>query len=82
MLTDSTPVIIGAMLIAPLLQPIQAISFAIATGKMKLYFKSLKYLVLSIAFSLIGAIILATLVPFGTLTSEILARTTPTILDL
>jgi len=82
LLTDSTPVIIGAMLIAPLLQPIQAISFAIATGKMKLYFKSLKYLVLSIAFSLIGAIILATLVPFGTLTSEILARTTPTILDL
>ncbi len=82
LLTNSNPVIIWAMLIAPLLQPIQAISFAIATWRLILYWKSLKYLWLSILFAIIWAFVLTSLVPFGWLTSEILSRTTPTILDL
>ncbi len=82
LLTNSNPVIIWAMLIAPLLQPIQALSFAIATWRLSLYWKSLKFLWLSILFAIVWSFVLTSLVPFGWLTSEILARTTPTVLDL
>ncbi len=82
LLTNSNPVIIWAMLIAPLLQPIQALSFSIATWRLKLYRKSLKILFLSIIFAIVWAFILTSLVPFGWLTNEILSRTNPTILDL
>ncbi|NOZ44691.1 MAG: hypothetical protein GXP45_06190 [bacterium] len=44
LLTNSVPVIIGAMLIAPILQPIKAFSFAVSTGNKTLYFKALKIL--------------------------------------
>lgn len=37
LLIDSSPVVIGAMLIAPILQPIQSFAFSIATGNRSLY---------------------------------------------
>ena len=83
LLQNSVAVILGAMLIAPLLRPIQAIAFAIATGRSHLFFQASKLLGLSIIISIGVAILVCKLfIPIVIETSEILARTGPNILDL
>lgn len=82
LLTNSVPVIIGAMLIAPLLQPIKAFSFAVSTGNKHLYFKAMKMLGLSAFVAVLVAYLITLIVPFADLTNEVLARTSPTIVDL
>lgn len=82
LLINSTPVVIGAMLIAPILTPIQAFSFAISTGNTSLYMRSLWILVMSMVLTAVCAYGFTFLVPFADTTTEILARTSPTLLDL
>lgn len=82
LMQNSVAVIIGAMLIAPLLRPIQGLAYGIIIGRASLFWRSLKLLTLSCA--------LAVIIPMGVLyffteagqTSEILARTQPNLLDL
>ncbi len=82
LLINATPVVIGAMLIAPILRPIQALSFGIITGNRKLFGKWLILTISSILFSILTAICITFLVPLSELTNEILMRTQPTIIDL
>ncbi len=78
---NSTAVIIGAMLISPLMNPILAIGYSISTYDGKLFKNAL------IAFLTLFSIALATssvyfmLTPIKGATSEILARTEPGIFD-
>lgn len=78
---NSTAVIIGAMLISPLMNPILAIGYSISTYDGKLFKNAL------IAFLTLFSIALATssvyflLSPINTATTEILARTEPGIFD-
>ena len=82
LLTNSIPVVIGAMLIAPILAPIKAFSFAVTTGNRHIYFKALKILLLSIVVAVGSSFVITLIVPFADLTTEVMARTSPTIVDL
>ncbi len=79
---NSTAVIIGAMLISPLMAPILSAGLALATGDLTLGIRSVANLFLSTLLGVGVAIILVALLPFKDLTPEILARTTPSTLDL
>ncbi len=82
LLTNSIPVIIWWMLIAPILTPIKAFSFSIATWNKHIYWKSIKMLLLSIFFSILSAYFVTLLIPFAHITSEINIRTNSTFVDL
>lgn len=82
LLINSIPVIIGAMLIAPILKPIKIIAFATATGNGHMYNKGLKISIFSILVSIAIAIIITKITPLATLTPEIYSRISPTIIDL
>ena len=82
LISNSTAVIIGAMLIAPLMMPLRALAFAALEGEFLLFRKAL--------LSIIGATILALflssltghLVNIPEFGSETLARTQPNLVDL
>jgi uncharacterized hydrophobic protein (TIGR00271 family) len=79
---DSPAVIIGAMLIAALLGPIQGMAMALAESDLKLLRVALIAEVLGAALVLVLGIALGTIDRTSPLGHEILARTTPNILDL
>jgi uncharacterized hydrophobic protein (TIGR00271 family) len=79
---DSPAVIIGAMLIAALLGPIQGMAMALAESDLKLLRVSLTAEVLGAALVLALGIALGTVDRTSPLGHEILARTAPNILDL
>ncbi|GAX34761.1 DUF389 domain-containing protein [Nodularia sp. NIES-3585] len=79
---NSPAVIIGAMLISPLMGGILANGLALAAGDVILAMRSLLNLLLSCLVAISFAVLLVTLLPFKEITSEILARTRPNILDL
>lgn len=82
LLADSTAVIIGAMLLAPLMGPIFGIALGITNADERLLWKALRSEALGVGFA-IGLAFLIGLLPyrpeFG---PNILARTQPTIYDL
>ncbi len=80
--TNSTAVIIGAMLISPLMGPILGIGLAIGTNDFRLLVKSLKNFAVMIVVSLITSALYFLIFPSYEVQSEILARTRPTILDV
>ncbi len=82
MLANSSAVVIGAMLVAPLMSPIAGTGLAMVQG-------DVRFLRLSVGAVLRGSIIalvmglLAGLIPIqDPITEEVLARTSPTLLDL
>ncbi|MDB9375107.1 DUF389 domain-containing protein [Nodularia sphaerocarpa] len=79
---NSPAVIIGAMLISPLMGGILANGLALAAGDVILAMRSLLNLIISCLVAISFAVLLVTLLPFKEITSEILARTRPNILDL
>ncbi len=82
LLQNSVAVVIWAMLIAPFLRPMNGIGFAIARGERTFFWKPLKALILSILISIITGYVIAKLIWLEVETSEILARTSPNIIDL
>lgn len=82
LLINSVPVIIGAMLIAPILQPIKIIAFATSTGNGKLYRKWLRISWITILLIITIAWTITKITPVATLTPEIFARISPTTIDL
>jgi uncharacterized hydrophobic protein (TIGR00271 family) len=79
---NSPAVIIGAMLIAALLGPIQGIAMALAESDLRLLRISLTAEVLGAVLVLVLGIGLGTIDRVSPLSHEILARTAPNILDL
>jgi len=79
---DSPAVIIGAMLIAALLGPIQGLAMALAESDLRLLRSSLTAEILGAALVMILGIILGTVDRTSPLGHEILGRTAPNILDL
>ncbi len=79
---NSPAVIIGAMLISPLMGGILANGLALATGDVILAVRSTINLILSCGLAVFLALILVSISPFQEMTSEIAARTQPTLLDL
>jgi uncharacterized hydrophobic protein (TIGR00271 family) len=83
--TDSTAVVIGAMLIAPLMTPILATASALLRGWPVRALRSGAVVLASAAGSIILAWLLAAFIPnltAVTASSEVVSRTAPNILDL
>lgn len=79
---NSTAVIIGAMLISPLMGPINGVGLAIGTFDEPLLRKSLKNLMVMVAISIVASTLYFLLSPINNARSELLARTQPTIFDV
>ena len=79
---NSTAVIIGAMLISPLMGPINGIGYSIATYNFPLFRKSVKNFTFAVGASLVASTFYFALSPISTAHSELLARTSPTIYDV
>ncbi len=80
--TNSTAVIIGAMLISPLMSPILGVGLSTGTNNRSLLIRSLRDLLLAVIISLAVSIIYFILSPLGEPTAELQARTFPTLLDV
>jgi uncharacterized hydrophobic protein (TIGR00271 family) len=79
---NSTAVIIGAMLISPLMGPINGMGYSIATYNFPLLRRSLKNFTFAVVASLLASTTYFALSPISTAHSELLARTSPTIYDV
>lgn len=79
---NSAPVIIGAMILAPLMAPIVSLSMGLARSEASLIRGALKTLLVGILWGLGCAVLLAWLMPFDVPTEEMRYRMSPTLLDL
>jgi len=79
---NSSSVVIGAMLLAPLMQPIVAYAMGLLRFDMDLFWHGLRSVAIGILLVLVTSMSLAYLLPFKTVTPEIAGRLHPTLLDL
>ncbi len=79
---NSPAVIIGAMLISPLMGSILAGGLALATGDVILALRAIFNLLLSCGLAIALAFLVVLMLPAKEMTSEIMARTQPNLLDL
>lgn len=82
LLLNSTAVIIGAMLVAPLMQPLIGFSSGIVTGQIELAGRALVTLLEGVLLAFVIAIGIVLIVPVDLPTAEMLARTSPGVLDV
>lgn len=80
--TNSTAVIIGAMLISPLMGPILGMGLSAGIHDFVLLKKAFKNYFVATLFSVVTACVYFVLSPFDAVQSELLARTSPTIYDV
>jgi uncharacterized hydrophobic protein (TIGR00271 family) len=79
---NSPAVIIGAMIIAPLMRPLAALSLATITADTKLLVNSLFTLFVGTVSAILLSMIVAVVFHSLELTDEVMARTHPTLMDL
>ncbi len=80
--TNSTAVIIGAMLISPLMGPIIGLGLAVGIQDFELLKRSFRNLMATAFFSIVTSCIYFLISPVNEGHSELLARTSPTIYDV
>ncbi len=80
--TNSTAVIIGAMLISPLMGPIVGIGLGVGICDFMLIKRSAKNLAMATLFSVLTSTLYFLISPVSANHSELLARTSPTIYDV
>ena len=79
---NSTAVVIGAMLISPLMTPIAGLGFGLAIFDTRLIEQSLKVLFTQVLVSLLVSALYFWISPLSYASSELIARTSPTIWDV
>lgn len=79
---NSTAVIIGAMLISPLMGPIIGIGFSIGTYDFELLKKSIINILTAAFISVVTSTLYFTITPLHDASSELLARTNPSLWDV
>ncbi len=79
---NSSAIIIGAMLISPLMQPILGIGLGIGISDRELLIKAIKNFSLAVGISLLTSTVYFTLSPLSQETTEMVARIKPTLLDV
>ena len=82
LLQGSTAVIIGAMIVAPLMTPILAMSLGVIWGDANLIKTSGQSIIKGVFVSVAISAIIAYIIPISQYTNEILARTKPSIFDI
>ena len=80
--TDSTPVVIGAMLISPLMGPIIGMGLGIGIADYDLLRRSFKNISMAVLGSLVASAIYFLISPQYEGSSQLLARTSPSIYDV
>ena len=80
--TNSVAVIIGAMLISPLMSPIQSLGLGLSNGNLKRVYVSLFRLGIFILISVVSSTFYFLVSPINDATPQILARTYPTLWDV
>lgn len=80
--TNSTAVIIGAMLISPLMGPIIGIGLGVGVQDFDLIRRCLRNLIMAALFSILASTLYFLISPVNEQHSELLARTSPTIYDV
>lgn len=79
---NSTAVIIGAMLISPLMSGILTMGYSLATRDLPMLKKALTRFGTQVAISLIASTLYFCITPLDVATSEMIARTSPTLWDV
>lgn len=79
---DSSPVIIGAMILAPIIAPIVSFSMGIVRYDVSMLKTGIKTILLGTIVSLVFAAGVSLIIPLEVITSEIQARLSPTLLDM
>ncbi|MDW3646780.1 MAG: TIGR00341 family protein [Bacteroidia bacterium] len=79
---NSTAVIIGAMLISPLMGPIMGIGLGFGINDFELIVRALKNLGIAVAISVFTSALYFWISPLNDAQSELLARTSPTLMDV
>lgn len=79
---DSSSVIIGAMLLAPLMAPIVSLSMGLLRRQEHLIKRSLVKIILGVLLAMSVAAFLTLISPHNPVTGEMRARLSPTVLDL
>jgi len=79
---NSSSVIIGAMLLAPLMQPLVSFSMGVLRRSQNIFSTSLKTIMIGVGIALFSSALFALILPFETLTSEMQGRLKPSLLDL
>ncbi|MGI1806664.1 DUF389 domain-containing protein [Exiguobacterium sp. TDN 0502] len=79
---NSIPVIIGAMLISPLMNPILGLGMALGLSDIPLFKKALRLLIVQLTISIVTSTIYFSFSPLTAASDELMARTFPTIWDV
>ncbi|EOZ93238.1 hypothetical protein A33Q_3828 [Indibacter alkaliphilus LW1] len=79
---DSSPVIIGAMILAPLMSPIISLSMGVLRQDENLIKDSLLTIAYGMAIGYLFAVLITLITPLNTVNNEIVARIRPNLLDL
>ncbi len=79
---NSASVVIGAMLLAPLMQPIVAFSMGLLREDATLSLESLKSIGIGVLVTLLTSALIAWILPFEHMTQEMAGRIKPSILDM
>ena len=82
LLADSTPVVIAAMLVAPLMSPLLGFSLATVQGDWRLGAMAARTVAAGVAICILGSILIHRLLPPLELGNEVFNRTKPNFLDL
>jgi uncharacterized hydrophobic protein (TIGR00271 family) len=81
LIVNSPAVIIGAMLVAPFMQPCIGLAIGVTKGQFYLLRRGIKTLLIGVIFSLLFAVLWGLIAFDGRSTSEMLARTSPSLID-
>jgi uncharacterized hydrophobic protein (TIGR00271 family) len=79
---NSASVIIGAMLLAPLMQPIVGVSMGLLRRDIALFSNGVQSIIIGVMAVLLSSMTIAWLLPLEQLTSEMSGRLSPTLLDM
>ena len=82
LLLNSTAVIIGAMLVAPLMSPVLSMSMSLVQGNLRLLGTATESTLKGAAMAIAVSAAITVISPLQLPTAEILSRTRPTLLDL
>ena len=82
LLANSPGVVIGAMVVAPWILPLQAMAFEILQGRLPMFLRALRTLLLGVLICVLLAMAVGQLVGLPSFGSEVVNRTSPNLLDL
>ncbi|APE27821.1 TIGR00341 family protein [Aurantiacibacter gangjinensis] len=82
LLQGSAAVVIGAMLLSPLMDPIMGVGFALAIGDFQWLRQSARSLAIGVVVAIAFTALVVFISPLQTITAEIASRTRPSLLDL